>query len=182
MTASARSNELDARFVRFVAANRERARRMAWRLVGGDDAAADDVTQDALVAAYAGLDRFRDEAALSTWFHRILVRQARAHRRWRAVRVLWGGLGGEGPEDAPEPTAATAQRDPFLQRRIAQALDRLPRGQREVFVLVHFEGFTVVETAQVLAKAEGTVKSHLQRALQALRAELADVIGDQTGS
>ena len=42
-------------------------------------------------------------------------------------------------------------------------------------MLVHLEGFTVRETAGILAKAEGTVKSHLHRALAALRAERADI-------
>jgi len=51
--------ELEQRFRLFVASHRERARRLAWRLVGGDDAAAEDVVQDAFVKAYRALDRFR---------------------------------------------------------------------------------------------------------------------------
>jgi RNA polymerase sigma-70 factor (ECF subfamily) len=44
-----------------------------------------------------------------------------------------------------------------------------------VFVLVHLEGFTVRETAELLGRPEGTVKSHLHRALARLRQELADL-------
>ena len=165
--------EREARFAALVATHRERARRLAYRLIGGDEAAADDVAQDAFVRAYTGLDRFRGDASLETWFFRILVRQAYNHRRWRAVRHAFAAARGA------EPAVATpAEGDPGLRRRIAAALDRLTRLQREAFVLVHMEGFSVRETAELLGRAEGTVKSHLHRALRTLRAELADLQED----
>ena len=168
--------EREACFSAFVARQRDRARRLAWRLVGGDEAAAEDVTQEAFVRAYQALDRFRGEASLETWFYRILVRQAHNHRRWRAVRALWHS---ESEAEPADPTSAV-QGDPGLRRRIAQALDQLSRRQREAFVLVHLEGFTVQECADFLGKPSGTVKSHLHRALVKLRAELAD-LNDGTG-
>ena len=131
--------EREACFSAFVTLQRDRARRTAWRLVGGDEAAAEDVTQEAFIRAYRALDRFRGEASLETWFYRILVRQAHNHRRWRAVRALWHSESAAEPAD---PTSAV-QGDPGLRRRIAQALDQLSRRQREAFVLVHLEGFTV---------------------------------------
>jgi RNA polymerase sigma-70 factor, ECF subfamily len=164
-------SDLDERFSAFVGTHRERARRLAYRLVGGDEAAADDVAQEAFVRAYAALDRFREDAMLSTWFYRILVRQAQSYRRWRAVRDAWTGLwSGEARDPAPVPAG-----DPGLRRRIGTALAALTRSQREPFILVHLEGFTVREAAAVLRKPEGTVKSHLHRALRALRTELADL-------
>ncbi|HKJ24074.1 MAG TPA: RNA polymerase sigma factor, partial [Myxococcota bacterium] len=119
---------------------------------------------------------FRGEAALSTWFYRIVVRQAASHRRWRGLRERMGGWG---DPESPDP-AAPAAGDPALRRRIAVALERLTRRQREVFVLIHLEGFTVRETAAALGRPEGTVKSHLHRALVRLRAELSD-LGDREG-
>ncbi len=162
--------DLEQRFETFVASHRQRAVRLAWRLLGGDDAAAQDVVQDAFVCAYRGLGRFRGEASLATWFYRILVRQAHNHRRWRAVRELWT----YSHEDPPDPAAAPAG-DPALRRRIAAALGALTRRQREAFVLVHMEGFTVREAAALMGSREGTVKSHLHRGLQHLRRELADL-------
>ena len=165
------AEEREARFARFVASHRERARCLAFRLVGGDEAAADDVVQDALVRAWRALPRFRGEARLETWFYRIVVRQAQNHRRWRAVRERFGGeLGGE----LPDPSAKEMG-DPAMRRRIASAIGRLSRRQREAFVLIHLEGFTVRECAEVLGKPAGTVKSHLHRALTALRRELSDL-------
>lgn len=164
-------SDRDERFSAFVATHRERARRLAYRLVGGDEAAADDVAQEAFVRAYIALDRFRGDATLPTWFYRILVRQAQNYRRWRAVRDAFTGLWSG---DAADPTPAPAG-DPGLRRRITAAVATLTRSQREPFVLVHLEGFTVREAAAVLGKPEGTVKSHLHRALRALRTELADL-------
>jgi RNA polymerase sigma-70 factor (ECF subfamily) len=163
--------EREERFRALVESHRERAVGLAWRLLGGDRSAAEDVAQDAFVRAYRGLPRFREESRLDTWFYRILVRQAESHRRWRRVRALWTAES----ESEPSDPSASDPHDPVVQRRIATALDRLPAGQRQAFVLVHMEGFTVEESAALLGKATGTVKSHLHRALKTLRADLADL-------
>jgi RNA polymerase sigma-70 factor (ECF subfamily) len=165
---------LERRFRAFVASHRDRARSLAWRLVGGDDSAAEDVTQEAFVRAFQALGRFRQDARLETWFYRILVRQAAKYRRWRAVRETWDGLL---REETPDPSPR-AQGDPVLRRRIGEALESLTRSQREAFVLVHMEGFTVRECAEVIGKPAGTVKSHLHRALTTLRKELSDLHED----
>jgi RNA polymerase sigma-70 factor (ECF subfamily) len=167
----------EERFAAFVVSHRDRARRLAWRLVGGDEGAAEDVCQDAFVKAYRALDRFRGDSSIETWFYRILVRQAHNHRRWRAVRERWGAVTDAEPRD-PSPVG---QGDPGLRRRIAEALSQLTRRQREAFVLVHLEGFTVSECAALLGKPTGTVKSHLHRALKSLRSELSDLRGSLGG-
>ena len=169
---------VETRFAAFVEAHRDRALRVAWRLLGGDGAAAEDVVQDAFVRAWLALGRFRGDASLATWLYRILLRQAANHRRWRRLRERWGGLGT--PDAAhPEPPATG---DPALRQRIARALDALSRAQRECFVMVHLEGFTIAECAEVLGKAEGTVKSHLHRALASLRRELGDLADEREGA
>ena len=170
--------ELEQRFRLFVASHRERARRLAWRLVGGDDAAAEDVIQDAFIKAYRALDRFREEASLATWFYRIVVHQSHDYCRWRTVRETWSTLWhGQLPNSACQVSG-----DPLLRRRIAKALAQLSRSQREAFVLVYLEGFSVREAAVLMMKPEGTVKSHLHRALQTLRSELAELAEDTGGN
>lgn len=165
------SVELEARFEAFVSSHRDRARRLAWRLLGGDEGAAEDVAQDAFLRAYRALPRFRGESQLATWFYRILVRQAANHRRWRGLRERFGGWGEAEAADPGTPPPG----DPALRARIVAALGALSRRQREVFVLVHLEGFTVQETAEVIGQKPGTVKSHLHRALRHMRRELADL-------
>lgn len=165
-------------FTAFVGARRDQAVRVAYRLLGGDQAAAEDVAQNALLRAYRALPGFRGQSSLDTWFYRILVREAYRHRRWQAVRRLFGA----GADEAPEPLDDRPQGDPVLRRRIAAALENLTSSQREAFVLVHLEGVSVAETASILGKAVGTVKSHLHRALESLRRELADLRTDEARS
>lgn len=167
---SAAPVDLQERFGAFVASHRDKARRLAWRLTGGDEDAAKDVAQDAFVSAYKALGRFREDSSLETWFYRILVNQAHRHRRWRAVRERWSAVW-----DEEQAVSSSDPGDPALRRRISQALAKLTRRQREAFILVHFEGFTVRETGNLLNTPEGTIKSHLHRALKALRTELADL-------
>ncbi len=147
--------------------------RLAWRLVGGDDALAEDVAQEAFLKAFRALPRFRGEAELSTWFYRVLVHQAHSSTRKRATRRRLMQLFHIRGDAKSEST--TPMRDPGLQRRIGLALMQLTRAQREVFVLVHMEGRSVTQTAQLLRKAPGTVKSHLHRALEKMRGELCDL-------
>jgi len=168
--AGAGDEELRSRFEALVREQLERARRVAWRILGdGDLAAAEDVTQDALVRAYRGLAGFRGEARMETWFYRILVRQAQNHRRWRAVRELWSGTTREVSGGDEEPG------DPLLRARVLAALGSLSAAQREAFVLVHLEGFSVREAAELLGRRPGTLKTHLKRAAAKLRGELGDL-------
>lgn len=145
--------------------------RIAWRLLGGDDDGAEEVAQEAFLRAYRGLDRFDDERSMSAWFYGIVVNEARRRRRWSAVRARWNAWWSDETRD-PRPRD---EGDPALRDRIAAAIRRLPSGQRECFVLVYLEEFPIAEAARQLGKAEGTVKSHLHRALAALRADLAAV-------
>ncbi len=158
-------------FEAFVSAHRDRAVGLAWRLVGGDGAAAEDIAQEAFLRAHRGLPRFREEAKMSTWFYRILVNEAQRHLRWRWVRQR---VSGEMP-DEPRDSQPDAAGDPHLRERVARAVGNLPRGQREAFALVHLEGFTVREAADITGRAIGTIKSHLHRALVNLREVLADL-------
>ena len=65
---------------------------------------------------------------------------------------------------------------PPLQRHISEALAALPRTQRDAFLLVHLEGFTVSEAAAIMGRATGTLKSNLHRARMALRRRLDGVL------
>ncbi len=161
----------EERFDAFVAANRDRAIGFAWRMLGGDGSAAEDVAQEAFLRAHRGIARFRGDASLSTWSYRILVNEVQRHRRWSWVRQRRAA---ELPEEIPD-TECTAAPDPALQGRIAAALDKLPKGQRQAFILVHLEGFTLREAAEISGKAAGTMKSHLHRALKTPRSELGDL-------
>ena len=154
---------------RLMALHTERAYRIAWRMVGGDAAVAEEVAQEAFVQAYKGLSRFRGDSDLGTWLYRIVVNEAmRHHRRERTRTRVYQFFGGAEPEVAPPLP------DPPLQARIVAALEELTAGERAAVVLVHLEQFTVVETAALLRKRPGTVKSQLHRGLRKLRELLGE--------
>ena len=170
----AEAEERAIRFEAFVARHRSRAVRMAWRLVGGDAGAAEDVVQDAFLNAHKALPRFRGDASFETWFYRILVRRAANHRRWQGLRTFWNtAYDADVADPRPDPIG-----DIGLRARIKVALEGLTHKQREAFVLVHLEGWTVREAAELMGSPAGTVKSHLHRALLKLRDELGDLRDD----
>ncbi len=158
-----------ALLARFVATHRDRAVRVAFRMGAKDQAAAEDLVQDAFVRAHTKLQSLRDPSQMKAWFYRILMRQAVSSYRRQGVRdrhrdnvaVLY-----------PASTTAPSS-DPALQKRVVAAVERLTLAQRSVVVLVYLEQFTLNEAAEILGSAPGTVRSHLHRALKSLRSDLA---------
>jgi RNA polymerase sigma-70 factor (ECF subfamily) len=161
--------EREQHFRRFVRAHCERAWRLAWRLVGGDDTVAEAVVQEAFVKAYRALERGREEASLATWLYWMVVRQADHYARWQTVRRTWRTLWHGKLSHAACPHSEACR----LRRRTVKVLAQLSRTQRTAFVLVHLEGFSLREAAVCMGKAEGPVQHHLHRAMQTLRHELA---------
>jgi len=165
------TGELESRFRALVDEHQDAAIRTARRLLGGD-AAAEDVAQEAFLRAYKGLSKFRGEASLRTWFFRILVREVQRYNRWQVLRRIWST---DSASEMDLPAAERPIEDSGLRRRIVIALDDLPRRQREAFVLVHLEQFTVKEAAEMLGVSLGTAKVHVHRATKALRESLGDL-------
>lgn len=161
---------IEERFESFVAVNRDKAVRLAWRLTGEDLATAEDVAQDAFVKAHSALHRFRGDSELSTWFYKILVRQASNRRRWKQVRDRFVSLWN--PEDLAQ---EGQEQDLVLQDKILKALDSLSTVQRTFVVLVYVEGLKIEEAAVLTGKAPGTVKTHLFRARASLKEQLAEI-------
>ena len=132
-------------------------------LVCGDADAAEDVAQEAFVAAIRALDRFDRRRPFGPWLHRIVVNRAIDHTRARALRREVAG------ERAAEPVAPeTAGPDAELVR----ALAALGVEQRAVVVLRYLLGYAPGEIAGLLDLPRGTVNSRLRRGLDALAADL----------
>jgi RNA polymerase sigma-70 factor (ECF subfamily) len=155
-------------FDRLVRRHQDRLWAVALRTLGDREEAA-DALQDALLSAYRGAARFRGDAAVTTWLHRIVVNACLDRARRRAVRPTVP-LPDAGPG---EPAAAdrTGERDTRL--AVHDAMRRLPTEQRAALVLVDLHGYSVAEAAEILQVAEGTVKSRCSRA----RARLAVILG-----
>jgi RNA polymerase sigma-70 factor (ECF subfamily) len=171
---------------RFLADVERRAYRIAQMALRSHEDAQDAV-QDAmyqLAKRYAA----RPSAEWAPLFYRILQSRIRDIQRRRAVRnrviSFFGGQKGDGDDDLPDPVASApdptalepaeqvAQAEAMV--ALEKALQALPGRQREAFVLRILEGLDVAETAQAMGCSEGSVKTHLSRAMHSLRDSLGE--------
>jgi RNA polymerase sigma-70 factor (ECF subfamily) len=129
-------------------------------LVTGDRAAAEDIAQEAFLAALRALPRFDLRRPLRPWLHRIVVNRAIDWSRARAHR-------GEVPSEAA-PDAAAAVDGGAVGEDVMGALLQLAPEQRAVIVLRYVLDFTPGEIAAALELPRGTVNSRLRRGLDAL--------------
>ncbi len=159
--------------------HRDRLWAVALRTIGDREEAADAV-QDALLSAHRAAARFRGDSAVTTWLHRIVVNACldRMRRRQAHPTVpLPDGTRSDDSPRGPEPAAPAQDHDTALVVRAALA--ELPAEQRAALVLVDVQGYPVIEAAEILGVAEGTIKSRCARG----RARMALALGHlRTGS
>lgn len=144
-----------------------------------------DLVQDAMLR----LSRHYASRPADEWpalFNRILTNRIRDWQRRQVLRqrlFFWRpAVDADGADEDPvEQVADATQRDipdalhdSDLLRRVADALGQLPRRQREAFELRVWEGLSVEQSASAMGCSEGSVKTHLSRALAQLRETLED--------
>jgi RNA polymerase sigma-70 factor (sigma-E family) len=152
----------DTEFGEFVDARALVMRRTAY-LLCGDWHRAEDIVQSALIKLYVAWTRVRKDS-VDAYARKVLVRTAIDETRR-------GFFNRERSVDAvPEVPVA----DPSSDLDLRVALDALPPGQRAVVVLRYWEDLSVTETARILGRTEGTVKSQAAKGLAALRELLED--------
>ena len=127
---------------------------------------AEDAVQEALVRAWQELPSLRDPDRFDAWLYRLVVNacadQGRQLRRWsQQVRSL--------PMNAAigDDTGSVADRE-----QLERGFDRLKPEQRAIVVLHHYSGFSAAEIARILGIPEGTARSRLHYATEAMRAAL----------
>jgi len=157
----------------------ERHRSMVYRVAyqfAGNHYDAEDIAQEVFLKVYRSLDRFRQDAQLTSWLYRIVMNACIDHRR-RQSPALSAPFG----EDAERrllntPEARPGPEDHAYAGELGQVLEgeiaRLPQGQRIVFIMRHHQGLKLTEIAEALGLAEGTVKRQLHAAVHRLRGAL----------
>lgn len=129
-----------------------------------DRGEAEDLVQEALVAAWQSLDRFDARSSLRTWLFGILVNKVgTARRKRKALPVEDEQL--DRPDHSDPLQAAS---DSELRRALEAALMTLPDRQRTAWLLVEVEGMTQPEAANVMRTTPDTVRGLLQRARRSL--------------
>ena len=141
------------------------------RLVSGDQAKAEQYTQDAFVRAWENLRGFRGGSRFSTWLHRLTVNivlgEHRLLKRWVSFE---DAVDDEEPSNelhTEHPQAQLAQR-----MDLDRALARLPKGARAVLILHDVEGYRHEEIAELTGIAVGTSKAQLHRARKLMKEHL----------
>jgi RNA polymerase sigma-70 factor (ECF subfamily) len=142
-----------------------------------DTDAAETITQDCLMRAYQALGSFRHDCSMKTWLMRIAVNLVRDHIRnrrlqfWKRIQnaptlALERYTDDRGSGRSPE-EAAILRQDAAA---VWSAAQKLPDRQRTVFLLRYVEEMDILEITAATGLKEGTVKTHLFRAVRALRA------------
>jgi RNA polymerase sigma-70 factor (ECF subfamily) len=164
-----------AAFQELVEQHRSMVYRVAYQFAG-NHYDAEDIAQEVFLKVYRSLDRFRQDAQLTSWLYRIVMNACIDHRRRHGSAAV-APFGDEAeerlvntPEEMPGPEerAYACELGAVLEAEIA----RLPQGQRIVFVMRHHQGLKLSEIAEALGLAEGTVKRQLHAAVHRLRGAL----------
>ena len=158
----------NARFARLYDQHGDMVFRLSLRLCGGCVADAEDLAQDALIAAFQGFPRFAGRARVTTWLYTVTV------RAWQKRRAR------EDPETLPLREEDHARlslavgREDVLSAHLTRltidaAISGLPDTLREAFVLVKCEELTHREAARVLGLPQGTIQARVHEAARRLR-------------
>jgi RNA polymerase sigma-70 factor, ECF subfamily len=164
LVARCRAGEVEA----FETLYREHASRLytlACRMAGSREDG-EDLLQEIFLQAYRKLGSFKGDSSIGTWLYRLALNHCLDYVRSRRAKMnkLTETL------DAETSFEPTARRDtPIARMDLERAVERLPEGCREAFVLHDVEGFDHKEVADLLGIAEGTSKSQVFKARMKLR-------------
>jgi RNA polymerase sigma-70 factor, ECF subfamily len=161
-----------------VKVHRARLLRFVMFSIGDEDLAA-SIVQDAFLKAYKGRENFRGDCSIQTWLTTIALNLVRDHQRtqkfqfWRKVR----NTAAEITEVAPIlPSGASSPEAQLLARERAQQVAKIVEGlsfmQRTVFLMRFQQEIEIAEIGSILGMPTNTVKTHLYRAVRAVREQL----------
>ncbi len=150
---------------------------------------AKDLAQEGFIRVFKNIHTFRGIASFQTWFYQILLNLCRSYHRHHYLvnRFTFNFSQVAGEDEDQERTLENSIPDPSsegdpqrlidngdLKRLMDKALAALPRQQKEIFILKHFEELKIGEISGITGLAEGTIKTHLFRAVQKLQAALKE--------
>jgi RNA polymerase sigma-70 factor (ECF subfamily) len=148
----------------------------------GNQAEAEDLTQEAFLQVFRKISTFRGEAAFSTWMHRLAVNLVLMRHRKKGIPTLSleepieSDSGESRQRDVGAPDLALVGSVDRL--TLERAIQALPDGYRKVFVLHDVEGYEHQEIAEMIGCSVGNSKSQLHKA----RMKLRDLLGGNAAS
>src|SRR5690606_10167043 len=130
---------------------------------------AEDLVQDAFLAALEKIDSFDSQRDFAPWFYRILVNRCLNARKSRARRNTVD-VPAEAVSNTASPLAETERSE--LRNHLSRALKLLPERQRVIVTMFDVEGFSSPELAEIMGISDGTLRWHLHQARRVLRESL----------
>jgi RNA polymerase sigma-70 factor (ECF subfamily) len=160
----------------------------AYRMIGNYEEAC-EVVQDAFFSAYKALKKFRGESRFSTWLYSIVINLAKNRLKQVKIRFHREGLSIDDPVEnvdrqlrgdppAHGPSIIEQMEKKEVQTQVQECIHHLDDEYREVLVLRDIQGFSYEEIRDILKIPDGTVKSRLFRARDALKDCLKKTLGD----
>jgi RNA polymerase sigma-70 factor (ECF subfamily) len=171
-------------FVQCMRAYQDKIYGLIYRMLG-NHAEAQDVAQEVFVTVFKSIDGFRGDSKLSTWLYRIAANHCKnrikyLRRRAHKATTDLDAHAERALQDSPSSTLGQAHAGPAevlegaqLERIVQRAIEKLDEEPRLLLVLRDVEEMSYEEIMQVTGLPEGTVKSRLHRARQALKEEIA---------
>jgi RNA polymerase sigma-70 factor (ECF subfamily) len=159
---------------------------IAFQMLSGDEAEAQDRAQDAFLKAFRKIKQFKGNASFYTWLYRIVVNTCldarRRRRRWKEIflprrleknkEAAFTPSLEEYPDTDRNSNPLSKVSNQQLENDVRKAMDTLSERQRSIFQLKIFQEMSISEIAKTMGLAEGTVKTHLFRATQVIQKQL----------
>jgi RNA polymerase sigma-70 factor, ECF subfamily len=159
----ARSGDHDA-FAQLIEQHEAMVFSLAWNFFG-DRSRAEEVAQDVFLQLYRNLDSIESDTHVLFWLRQVTTRRCIDLTRRAKMKAV-------SLDDACEIPAAIKAADPLLDRTLKRLVQELPETQRAIVTLRYQEDLDPSEICRIVGMPVNTVKSHLHRALQALRRKL----------
>ncbi|MBI5204955.1 MAG: RNA polymerase sigma factor [Nitrospirae bacterium] len=182
-----KKGDVDA-FETLVIKHQKKMLNIAYRIVGNYEDAC-EVVQDAFVSAHKAIKTFEEKSRFSTWLYTIVINLSR--NRLKQIKTMMhhekfslddpiltdnGNIKAEPASDEPSVLEKLEKRD--IRQKVQGCISSLDNEFREVLVLRDIQGFSYDEIGVMLRIAEGTVKSRLFRARDAVKNCLKKVLGE----
>lgn len=175
-------------FSQLVRRHQKKMLNIAFRMIGDYDEACDAV-QEAFLSAFRSIGKFQEKSLFSTWLYSIVLNHSKSRLRQRTSRsrreVRWpedlfqneNGDGWNGCQAQEESVLERIEKRE-LESKIQEGINSLDEGQKEVLVLRDIQGLSYEEIVLTLGLPQGTVRSRLFRARNALKESLLNKLGD----
>jgi RNA polymerase sigma-70 factor (ECF subfamily) len=168
LVARCQAGDIDA-FEELYARHSGRIFSLASRMAGSPESG-EDLLQEIFLQAYRKIGGFKGDAAVGTWLYRLALNHCLDFVRSRQAKM--DKATGTIDDEYRAPVLAAQHDSPVERIDLERAVEQLPPGCREVFVLHDIEGYEHREIAKMLGIAEGTSKSQVFKARMKLRALL----------